>query len=487
MKSINCNNEQQRIAQAIVDKLLEFGIQLELADIIVGASVTRYVFSVLSKRTRMSELRRYVDDIKCCAETLDEIMIQAPLHGTSTIGIDIANTERRLINLRDILESSAFANARGDLVFAIGEDVSGNAVIADLTKLPHILVAGTTGSGKSIFLNDLIVSLIYKYSPDYVRFIMVDPKLVEWSNYNGIPHMLAPETVTDAGDALAAMDYLIAEMESRYKLFSQSNVVNIRDYNNTIGAQSGQRLPYLVFVVDELAEIMTVNKMAFETRLMRLAQKSRAAGIHVVLATQRPSVDIVSGTIKANMPCRAAFKVCSVLDSQTILCGGGAEKLIGRGDMLFMDPSSNNLRRIQCAYVSNNEVRLFVNSAAQVYTASFDKSVTDQIFVSHLPSNREASNDNEPSDELAARIREVYPYLKKALRYWLERCNGKASISSLQRGLGIGFCLSGRVLETLQSLGYVDPYSEEVYKYIRPMSVRVTLDELDKLFPNTDE
>lgn len=479
-----CTKEKEQIAQAIVDKLAQHDIPLEIRDIIIGAAFTRYVFDVLSPNVRIYDLRNYVDEIKLCAQTTEDIMIDAPYNGEYAVAIDIVNTERRLVSLYRLLESDEFVNAKGELSFVLGEDVYGKTVVADLTKLPHMLVAGSTGAGKSVFLDGVIVSLASKYSPEHVRFVMADPKFVELSRFNGLPHMLTPKAVTAMSDMLASMDYLIDEMERRYTLFSQLGVPHIRDYNNSPQVKAEQKLPYLVLVVDELSDMMLVNKAASEVRIMRLAQKSRAAGIHMILATQRPDSKVITGTIKANMPCRAAFKVCSSYDSQTVLNSNGAEKLSGHGDMLFMDSSSVKLNRLQCAFISGAEVSVYLKNATEQYKANFDKAVIDSIFVS----------DNVSNDELVEQkpIRiisdedELKPYYKKALRFWLERNSGKASISSIQRSLGVGFNRAGRILENLQKMGYVEEYPRNPSDSVRALNVLVTLDELDDLFPDED-
>ncbi len=476
------DGERQRLAQAIVNKLAVFNIKIELADIIVGPSVTRYMFTVLSQKTRMSDFKQYSDDIKACVEAQDDILIDAPVKGTNMVGIEVANKVKRPVVLRALLDTPEFREAKGNLVFAIGQEITGKVVLADLAEMPHLLVAGTTGSGKSVCLNCLIVSLLYKYGPEYVRFVMVDPKFVELSRYNGIPQMLTTETITTMQDALASMDYLIAEMESRYQLFRQVGVDKITEYNKHINPKLAQKMPYLVFVVDELADLMATNKSAFEAKLIRLAQKGRACGIHIVLATQRPDVKVITGTIKGNLPCRMALKVSSVYDSQTIIGCGGAEKLLGRGDMLFMNSTgSSELTRVQGAYISNDEIRSIVKYSKEVNEVYYDTSVTDEIFVSR---KKEAeSHDDEADHNGEGGKDELYPYYKKALRYWLERNNGKASISSIQRGINVGFNRAGRIMENLQRMGYVEELSSSETSN-RALKVLVTLEELDTLFPD---
>lgn len=479
-------NDRKRAAEAITNKLAVFGIKVEIADIIVGPSVTRYTFRVLSQKTRMGDFRQYSDDIKACVEAQEDIRIEAPIHGTGLVGIEVANKKKTPVVLRGLLDSEEFAKGKGNLVFAIGREITGKVIVADLADMPHLLIAGTTGSGKSVFLNCLIVSMMYKYGPEYVRFLMVDPKFVELSRYNGIPHMLTSEAITNVQDALGGMDYLINEMEARYQLFRASGVGNITEYNSRINPKITQKLPYLVFVVDELADLMSVSKKAFEQKLMRLAQKSRAAGIHIVLATQRPSVDVITGTIKANLPCRMALKVASQADSSTILNGGGAEKLLGKGDMLFLGAGASDTLRVQGAYVSNDEIRGLVEYSKSANEVYYDTKITDEIFVSRkealeaqleAEAAKDAANNKEP---------QLDPYCKKALRFWLEKNSGRASISSIQRGLGIGFNRAGRIMDSLQKLKYVEELSasDPSNKQVR---VLVTLDELDSLFPDMED
>ncbi len=469
-----------KAAEAITNKLAVFKIRVEIADTIVGPSVTRYMFNVLSPTTRMSEFAKYSDDIKACVEAQDDIRIEAPVHGTKQVGIEVANKVKRPVVLRSILESENFKKAKGNLVFAIGQEITGKAVVADLADMPHLLIAGATGSGKSVALNCLIVSLMYKYGPEYLRFVMVDPKFVELSRYNGIPHMLTSETITTTNDALAGMDYLINEMESRYQLFRQNAVGNIGEYNSRINPRITQRLPYLVFIVDELADLMAASKQSFESKLQRLAQKSRAAGIHIVLATQRPDVKTITGTIKANLPCRMALKVSSPPDSTTIINCGGAEKLLGKGDMLFMSPGSPDLLRVQGAYISNDEIRGLVEYARETNEVYYDEKISEEIFVSQKQAAEEALEQEQNKED--SKETQVDPLCKKALRFWLERNSGKASIASIQRNLGIGFNRAGRIMDTLQRLGYVETLSPSEPSS-KPLKVLVSIEELDGIFP----
>ena len=479
------SGDRERAAQAIVDKYSVFKIQIELANIIVGPSVTRYMFNVLSQKTRMDEFKQYANDIKACIEAQEDVIIYAPVHGTNQIGIDVANKIKAPVVLRSMLESPTFQNAKGKLVFAIGQEITGKVVVADLSDMPHLLIAGTTGSGKSVCLNCLIVSLMYKYGPEYVRFVMVDPKFVELSRYNGIPHMLTTETITTVDDALAGMDYLINEMDARYQLFRSKGVGNIGEYNSRVNTKTAQKLPYLVFIVDELADLMSTNKKAFENKLGRLAQKSRAAGIHIVLATQRPDVSVITGTIKANLPCRMALKVSSQFDSATIIGSGGAEKLLGRGDMLFMAPGASGTERIQGAYITNDEIRNLVEFLKAKNEVYYDPKVSDEIFVSRKRAEEEAL-EQEANKDPANKEAQLDPLCKKALKFWLEKQGGRASIASIQRNLGIGFNRAGRIMDSLQKLKYVEELSPSDPSS-KPLRVLVTLEELDELFPDMQD
>ncbi len=470
-----------RAVFAITNKLSVFGIKVESAGQVVGPTVTRYKFEVKSLKTKMSDFNQYAQDLKACLEAEGEIRIEAPIPGTNLVGIEVANKVRTPVALRTILESKAYREKKGGLIFVVGQEISGEMVLADLTKLPHLLVAGTTGSGKSVFLHSMIASLMFRYGPEYLRFIMVDPKLVEFGRYDGIPHLLTSETIINATDALAAMDYLVAEMESRYQLLRQYNVANIADYNAKINPKLTQKLPYLVLIVDELADLMSVSKKSFEAKLQRLAQKARAAGIHLVLATQRPDTQIISGTIKTNFPCRIALKVSSAVDSGTILNGGGAEKLLGHGDLLYMNPSSSELARIQGAYLSDAEISGLVEFVKSQNESYYDPGVSKEIFVSQKQEEPEEVSVEKADDK----EKQLDPYCKKALRFWLERQGGRASIASIQRSLQIGFNRAGRIMDTLQKLHYVEePLASESSS--KPLRVLVTLDQLDELFPDMD-
>ncbi len=473
---------RQRAAENIVAKLKVFGIIVEVDSIVVGQSVTRYMLRVLSQKTRMGDFAQYSDDLKACLEATEDIRIEAPVQGTNLVGIEVANPRRNPVMLRSVLESQEFKHAKGKLVFAVGKDIMGNIITSDLAEMPHLFVTGTTGSGKSVALNAMIVSMMYKYGPEYVRFLMVDPKMVELSRYKGIPHMLTSETITDMADAVAGMDYLVNEMEARYRLFVQAGVENIAGYNRKIDPKKTQRMPYIVFIVDEVADLMATNKKVITERLARLAAKSRACGIHMVLAMQRPSTDVISGTIKNNIACRMALKVASQTDSRVIIDANGAEKLLGYGDMLFKGPGASSVSRMQGAYISNDEVRALVDFMVSSNEVYYDPTISEQIFKPEVEVEPDFDDDDEQQDDTK---RKQFNFMcKKALAYWLTERNGKASISSLQRGIHIGFNRAGVIYDALQKMGYIERLADS--ESTKPVKVLVSLADLDKLFPPED-
>ena len=486
VEDVGAMERHQTAAQAIVRKLSVFGIKVEPVNIVVGPSVTQYRFKVTSEKTRMGDFAAYADDLKACLEATEDILIHAPIQGTNLVGIEVANKKKTPVLLRSLLESNEFRNANGKLVFTIGKDLIGNVILGDLSKMPHLLVAGTTGSGKSVALNCLIVSLMYKYGPEYLRFLMVDPKYVELSRYNGIPHMLTRETIVNIHDALAGMDYLVKEMDARYQLFKQIGADNIETYNKMINPKLVQRMPYLIYVVDELADLMATNKKAFEEGLGRLAAKARASGIHIVLATQRPDVNVITGTIKNNLSCRMALKVPAPQDSKTIINGAGADKLLGNGDMLYIGPGASSPARIQGAYISNDEIKSLVEFLRDSNELYYDDSISNEIFVSNKPVEPDEipefdKNDIPFQDQPENRI-----YMKKALRYWLVEKKGLASISSLQRGIRVGFNKAGTIKDLCEKMGYIEKLSD-AESGNRAVHVLVTLEQLDELFPDVSD
>ena len=463
----------QQVAEAITNGLNAVGLTVEIDHIEVGDAVTRYTFDILSPCAHMSSFREYAYIVKDCAQTEHDVRVVEPDNNMAQVAFEIVNERKRVVTLDSVMQSDEFSKSSGKLDFALGRDIDGNNVVVDLTQLPHLLITGTTGSGKSIVLNSMITSLAEKYSPDYVKFVIVDPKRVELSVYNGLPHLLTRDIVTNEKDMLAAMDYLINEMDARYSLIRQTSTTNIVEYN----AQAKTPLPYIVFVVDEISEFMRVCKKEFEGKFTRLAQKCRAAGIHIVLATQIPTPKIVTGAIKANTPARITLKLCSDVDSMWVMGSYDGKKLSGFGDMLYMGPNVKGLLRVQGAHVSAQSNRVKIAQIKKKYPVDFDSSVANKIFVS-------SAEELKPVEVQSTSG--LDPLCKKALRFWLEKQNGRASIASIQRNLGIGFNRAGRIVDSLQQRGFIEIHSPSD-PASKPLRVLVSLEDLDRLFPNSSD
>jgi len=360
-------------------KLEHFGIKGKVTAVMPGPVITTFEYEP-SPGVKINKIVSLSDDLALALKALS-IRIVAPIPGKSVIGVEIPNETREIVRLKELVSSDAFKKSKSRLTMCLGKDIEGLAVVAELDKMPHLLIAGATGTGKSVGLNAMICSLLYKSDPDEVKFIMVDPKRIELSMYDGIPHLIAP-VVTDVQKATHALFWAVKEMERRYELLSQRKVRNISQYNIKVAkakkeGESVENLPYLVIIIDELADLMMVSSKDVEVSLARLAQMARAAGVHLILATQRPSVDVLTGTIKANFPTRLSFKVSSKIDSRTIIDGNGAENLLGNGDMLFLPPGSSIIRRIQGAYISEEEVTLITEFLKSQRTPEYDSSVIE--------------------------------------------------------------------------------------------------------------
>ena len=425
--------ELKERASLLVSKLKEFGIEGEVVGINPGPVITVFEFKP-APGIKLSKILSLVDDL-ALGLSAKSVRIIAPIPGKDVVGIEISNPKRELVYLKEILESPIFKNSDSPLTIALGKDVSGNPVITDLGKLPHLLIAGSTGSGKSIFLHSVILSLIYKSPPDAIKFLMIDPKRIELSVYEGIPYLLHP-VVLDPKTATKALRWLVDEMDRRYAIFEEVGARNLDSYNENFE----KKLPYIIVIIDELADLMVVSSREVETLLTRLAQMARAAGIHLLVATQRPSVDIITGTIKVNFPARISFQVTSKIDSRTILDTQGAERLLGAGDMLFMPPGSSYLERIHAPYVSEKEVKNIVKYLKTLgepeYLADF-KNYNDE---------EEILDKTEDYDD------ELYKEaLKIAYQY------GKISVSMLQRKLRIGYNRAARLVEKMEEEGIVGP------------------------------
>lgn len=445
------DRELRQTARKLQDTLQTFGVNVTMTDISQGPSVTRYEMQP-ERGVKVSKILSLSDDIKLSLAALD-IRIEAPIPGKSAIGIEVPNKENTIVALRDLLESKEFRNFKGKLPFAVGRDIAGKVVVTDIAKMPHLLIAGATGSGKSVCINTIIMSILYRLSPDEVRLLLIDPKVVELSVYNGIPHLLLP-VVTDTRKASAALNWAVAEMTRRYKQFAEAGVRDLEGYNSAArkailrGDDTDMEpMPRIVVIVDELADLMMVAKNEVETAICRLAQLARAAGIHLIIATQRPSVDVITGLIKANMPSRIAFAVTSQVDSRTILDMAGGEKLIGKGDMLFYPLNYQKPARIQGAFVSDNEVSDVVDDilkhnrpVSETQTQEMEKTIE---MAAENPSGAGAADGRDERDE----------HFADAGRLVTEK--KKASIGMLQRMYRIGFNRASRVMSQLSEAGVV--------------------------------
>ncbi len=443
--------ELKETAMHLQQTLATFGVRVTITDISQGPSVTRYELQP-EQGVKVSKIVGLADDIKLNLAAMD-IRIEAPIPGKAAIGIEVPNKESTSVALRDLLETEEFYKFPSKLAFAVGKDIAGKVIVADIAKMPHMLIAGATGSGKSVCINTLIMGILYKAHPEDVKLIMVDPKVVELSVYNGIPHLLIP-VVTDPKKASAALHWGVAEMEDRYRKFAEHNVRDLKGYNKKIesmgekGMPEGQeipkKLPQIVIIVDELADLMMVCPGEVEESICRLAQLARAAGIHLIIATQRPSVDVITGLIKANMPSRVAFSVSSGVDSRTILDMVGAEKLLGKGDMLFYPQGYSKPARVQGAFVSDKEVSDVVDFMKnQMLGNTYAEDIEEKI--RNMGNTAAGGGESGGSD--------VDELFEKAGRLMIDK--DKASIGMLQRALQIGFNRAARIMDQLCSYGVV--------------------------------
>ena len=448
------DNDHMANARKLEATLESFGVRAKVVEVVRGPAVTRYEIQP-DIGVKVSRIVNLTDDIALALAAKD-IRMEAPIPGKSAIGIEVPNTEVSVVTMREVMESPTFAESDAKLTIALGRDISGQPIVANLAKMPHLLVAGATGSGKSVCINGIIVSILYKAKPDEVKFLMVDPKMVELNGYNGIPHLLAP-VVTDPRRASLALKQVVREMEKRYELFSKSGTRNIEGYNQYVrNTGKGEPLPFIVVIVDELADLMMVAAGDVEDSITRLAQMARAAGIHLIIATQRPSVDVITGVIKANIPSRIAFGVSSQVDSRTILDTAGAEKLLGRGDMLFVPVGANKAIRIQGAFLSDEEVEAVVN-----FVRSQEKAEYREEMVPEVEEPQEA--DDEEEDEL----------FEQAAQIVLEA--GQASVSLLQRRMRIGYTRAARLIDYMEAKGIVGPYEGS-----KPREVLTTLEQFQQ-------
>lgn len=456
--------ELDNTATRLVDTLKSFGVETRIVDISRGPTVTRYELQP-SAGVKISKITNLADDIALNLATAG-VRIEAPIPNKAAVGIEVPNKASAVVGVRGILESPVFTSAKSKLTVALGRDIGGNAVVTDIAKMPHGLIAGATGSGKSVCINSIIISILYKAKPDEVKLLMIDPKVVELGIYNGIPHLLVP-VVTDPRKASGALGWAVSEMEKRYKMFADRGVRDLAGYNRFVeqlGDPEVLKMPHIVIIIDELADLMMTAPNEVEDSINRIAAKARAAGMHLIIATQRPSVDVVTGVIKANIPTRIAFAVSSQIDSRTILDSAGAEKLLGRGDMLFSPVGSSKPNRIQGCFVSDEEVEAVVEYIKGDHSADYDDDVMVEI-------ERQAAVEKKQKTGLKEDGPDEDPMLNDAIRVVVE--NGQASTSLLQRKLKLGYARAARIVDEMEQRGVVGPYEGS-----KPRRVLITKDQL---------
>ena len=451
-------------AEHLVDTLKSFGVETRIVDISRGPTVTRYELQPCAG-VKISKITNLADDIALNLATAG-VRIEAPIPNKAAVGIEVPNKASDIVSVKGILESPEFTAAKSKLTVALGRDIGGNVVVADIAKMPHGLIAGATGSGKSVCINSIIVSILYKATPDEVKLLMIDPKMVELVTYNGIPHLLVP-VVTDPRKAAGALGWAVSEMEKRYKMFADRGVRDIAGYNRFVENLNDpeiEKMPQIVIIIDELADLMMTAPNEVEDSINRIAAKARAAGMHLIIATQRPSVDVVTGVIKANIPTRIAFAVSSQIDSRTILDSAGAEKLLGRGDMLFNPIGATKPNRIQGCLVSDEEVDAVVEFIKNGKTADYDDNIQVEI-------ERKAAVDKKQKTGLPEDGPEEDPMLRDAIKVVVE--NNMASTSLLQRKLKLGYARAARIVDEMEQRGIVGPYEGS-----KPRKVLITKEQL---------
>ncbi len=433
----------RELSVKLVETLKSFNIDVKVLEISKGPAITRFELQPTAG-VRVSKITSLADDI-ALSLAATAVRIEAPIPGKAAIGIEIPNDSVATVSARDVLESKEFAESKSKLSIALGRDIAGKCIVGDIAKMPHVLIAGATGSGKSVCINSLIASILYKASPNEVKLIMIDPKVVELSVYNGIPHLLIP-VVTDPRKAAGSLNWAVQEMTTRYKFFADEGVRDLKGYNALMEKEGRPRLPQIVIIIDELADLMMVAPKDVETYICRLAQLARAAGMHLVIATQRPSVNVITGVIKANIPSRIAFAVSSYIDSRTILDTNGAEKLLGRGDMLYYPMGANKPTRVQGAFISDEEVERLVEFVKKDSEAVYDEDVLEQ-----LEKAGEGSSDGPEEDE----AKEADSLLPQAIEIVID--SGQASVSLVQRKLSVGYARAGRLVDQMEARGIVGP------------------------------
>ncbi len=438
--SANTEKQLRENGDKLIETLKSFGVDARVLEISKGPTVTRYEIAP-SAGVKVSKITNLADDIALNLAATG-VRIEAPIPGKAAVGIEIANKDVNTVTLREVIDTREFKNFNSKLAVALGKDISGKPIIIDIAKMPHLLIAGATGAGKSVCINTLITSILYKANPNEVKLVMIDPKVVELGVYNGTPHLLIP-VVTDPKKAAGALNWAVTEMTERYKLFADNDVRNIKGYNELMemNGTPENKMPQIVIIIDELADLMMVAPSDVENYICRLAQMARAAGMHLVIATQRPSVNIITGTIKANIPSRISFMVSSQIDSRTILDMGGAEKLIGRGDMLYMPVGASKPTRLQCSFVSDKEVENIVAAVSKDFTPQYKEDIIEQI---------EKEEEYNPDGDNPGDADELLP---SAIEMVIDA--GQISTSLLQRRFSIGYNRAGRIIDQMEARGII--------------------------------
>ena len=458
-------NEEVPMKRVALENALEkFGVPAKVQNVVIGPTVTRYEIE-MPEGISVKKILSLDADIAYALSAKGQIRIEAPIPGRSKVGIEVPNDKVAKVSIKDVLLSKEFSLSPSPLTFALGKDITGTVKVCNLQKMPHLLVAGTTGSGKSVCLNTIITSLIYKSSPEEVKFIMIDPKQVELSMYEGLPHMVIPKVLTDPNKAVNALQWAVDEMERRFRLISEERVRNIDEYNKTdkVLSRKVKKMPYIVIIFDEFADFMAVAKNEIEDKIRRLAGKARAAGIHLILATQRPSTDVVTGTLKANLPARIAFKVASRVDSEVIMGATGAEKLLGYGDMLYK-PADSSPIRLQGCFIDTPETKDIVNFTIENNEETFDEEANNAIN-SPGKSSSGSGGDNDGMD----------PLLPQALKICID--NGVASTTMVQRKLSIGYPRAARIIDQMEQRKYIS-----TAEGAKQRSVYITIEEYYQIF-----
>lgn len=462
------DQEMKEKAGILVETLKSFGVTVRITGIFRGPSVTRYEIQPAAG-IKVSKITGLADDI-ALSLAAQGVRIEAPIPGKPAIGIEVPNSHKDTVSLREILESDSFRSSRSKLAFAVGRDIAGNAVVGDIARLPHMIIAGATGSGKSVCTNSIIMSILYHATPEEVKLILIDPKIVEFTVYEGIPHLLIP-VVTDPKKAAGALNWAVQEMQRRYNLFAENSVRDLGDYN-AAAAQPGSGLepmPQIVVIIDELADLMMTTSKEVEDSICRLAQKARAAGMHLIIATQRPTTDIITGLIKANIPSRIALSVMSQVDSRTILDTGGAEKLLGHGDMLYLPNGKIKPVRVQGCFTSTKEIEKVVDFIKSQTQSEYSDKIMEQVEQSIPVTKAEAKELQKAAGEPEPGSDE--DVLERAIEVVVEA--GQASTSSLQRRLKLGYARAARMMDELEQMGVIGPYEGA-----KPRKVLMTKEQL---------